>query len=173
MHLLSSSKKPHKQMHIVSSASLSTLSRFHRVLSLLLASLDVDWNDLRMNRGWSQHQVKRYLSKTVEIKQTKLRSVPIFATNLLMDQTDHPTYGFSKRLVPVIQDVFCRCHKHGWNHKTLLAASAMIVFATHFPHSVSYSKDTCSKKVDHVGDSILSTTPTLREPPCVQLVSCK
>ena len=170
MHLHSSSKTQ-KNMRVVSSASLAKLSAFHRVLSVLLASLEVQWEDAGLDETWPQYQMKARLLETIEVKQAVLRPFPPFAFNCLVDQAEHPTFGFPKRLVKDIQDLFCHSYKQGWTHKTLLGACAVIVLATHWLTPVSASStSSCSSKA---AMSKAAISKGASEPSQPTLIPCK
>jgi hypothetical protein len=113
-------------MRIVSSQSVSHVSRYHRALTMVFAALEIEWGDIGIREDWSSSLIAKTLKNHIETYPKPLRSCPGFATNRLRDRATHPLHGFPTLYLRSITDLFCRSHRQGWSHAKLLGACTAI-----------------------------------------------
>lgn len=114
---------PSRQMPgIVSSASMASLSSYHRALSMVFSSLGISWEDLGLKQTMSQEVIYDRLTTALQVDGKNCRSFPSFCTNLLKDCATHPLHGFPQSKISSIKTLFCKATKPGWTHARLLGA---------------------------------------------------
>lgn len=135
MNLCHPRKEQEIEMCIISSTSLCSMSPFHRVLTMILACLEVEWADLGIQKDWTPVQIQLYLESHIEVSNSLLRECPSFIVKTLAQQAQHPYHGFSLELVSQIRQLFCSSSRRGWTHAKLLAACSAITLSKHLSGS--------------------------------------